>query len=94
MPHIRLTAGSCAYGAGAVLLSPRTMSSTHFGRPLLGAALLFLTALAGYRPALADQTVSTPEAPVVVIHSSSGLVTVTTGDDGDVRVVGGNNPTP
>jgi len=69
------------------------MSSTHFGRPLLGAALLFLTALAGYRPAVADQTVSTPEAPVVVIHSSSGLLTVTTGDDGDVRVVGGNNPT-
>ncbi|HYK53409.1 MAG TPA: DUF4097 family beta strand repeat-containing protein [Candidatus Eremiobacteraceae bacterium] len=69
------------------------MSCTRFGRPLLSAALLFLTALAGYRPALADQTVSTPDAPVVVIHSSAGLVTVTTGDDGYVRVVGGNNPT-
>lgn len=69
------------------------MSSTRFVRSLLSAALLVLAALAAFRPALADQIVSTPEAPVVVVHSSAGLVTVTTGDDGYVRIVGGNNPT-
>lgn len=69
------------------------MSIVRLARPLLSAALLSLTALAAYRPALADQTVQTPEAPVVVIHSTAGLVTVTRGDDGAVRVVGGNNPT-
>jgi len=69
------------------------MPIARLARPLLSAALLSLTALAAYRPALADQTVQTPQAPVVVIHSTAGLVTVTRGDDGSVRVVGGNNPT-
>src|SRR5579859_2293337 len=92
-PHIRFTAGSCARAAGAVRLTPRTMPIARLARPLLSAALLSLTALAAYRPALADQTVQTPQAPVVVIHSTAGLVTVTRGDDGSVRVVGGNNPT-
>jgi len=92
VPHIRFTAGSCTCGAAAVRLSPRIMPFARLARPLLSAAL-FLTALAICRPALADQTVQTPQAPVVVIHSSAGLVTVTRGDDGYVRVVGGDNPT-
>ena len=64
-------------------------------RPLLMSALLILAAVAASLPtrALADQIVSTPQAPVVVIHSSAGLVTVTRGDDAAVRVVGGDNPT-
>ena len=69
------------------------MPNARLARPPLVAALLLLTASAAGLPALADQTVSTPQAPVVVIHSTSGLVTVTRGDDNEVRVVGGDNPT-
>ena len=69
------------------------MRTVRLALPLLSAALLFLAASAACRPALADQIVQTPQAPVVVIHSTSGLVTVTRGDDGNVRVAGGNNPT-
>src|SRR5690348_14273397 len=84
MPHIRLTAGSCVRDAGAVRLIRRIMRTARLGRPLLSAALLFLAASAACRPALADQIVQAPQAPVVVIHSTSGLVTVTRGDDGYV----------
>lgn len=53
---------------------------------------LILAAGAAGSPAFADQIVQTPQAPVVVIHSTSGLVTVTRGDDGYVRVSGTGNP--
>lgn len=69
------------------------MPIARLARPTLVAALLLLTALAARLPARADQDVPTPQAPVVVIHSTSGLVTVTRGDDGAVRIVGGTNPT-
>jgi hypothetical protein len=54
------------------------------------ALTLLLTAAAIGLPAraLADQTIQTPQSPVVVIHSTSGLVTVTRGDVGSVRVTG------
>jgi hypothetical protein len=51
------------------------------------AGLCLALALAGL-PARADQVVQTPQAPVVVIRSASGLVTVVRGDPGAVRVVG------
>src|ERR1700724_1186724 len=57
-------------------------------RPLAIALTLLLTAAAIGRPARADQVVQTPQAPVVVIHSTSGLVTVTRGNAGSVRVAG------
>jgi putative adhesin len=54
------------------------------------ALTLLLTAAATGLPAraFADQAIQTPQAPVVVIHSTSGLVTVTRGDVGFVRVTG------
>jgi len=69
------------------------MPTTLRARPLLVAALLSLTAAAAGQPALADQTIATPDAPVVVIHSTSGLVTVARGEDGYVRIAGGASPT-
>ena len=62
-------------------------------RPLTITLTIFLAAAATGLPARADQTVQTPQAPVVVIHSTSGLVTVTRGDDGVVRVGGLGNAT-
>lgn len=69
------------------------MPIARIARPPVIAALVMLAASAASLPVLADQTVPAPQAPVIVIHSTSGLVTVTRGDDGYVRVVGGSNPT-
>ncbi len=52
-----------------------------------------IVALACGRPAIADQIVQTPQAPVIVIHSTSGLVTVQQGDDNVVRVSGSSGAT-
>ena len=93
-PQTGFTRISCACGADALRLSPPIMSSHFRLRPPLTAALLILAAAVRVSSrALADQVVSTPQAPVVVIHSSAGLVTVARGDDGAVRVVGGDGPT-
>ena len=60
--------------------------------PAIASIFIYLAAAAG-SPALADQTVQTPHAPLVVIHSASGLVTGVRGGDGSVQVAGGDNAT-
>ena len=70
------------------LTQPRAAQPHHLLALVAAAAALFLAL-----PARADQIVSTPQAPVVVIHSVSGLITVAHGDDGDVRVTGSPDAT-
>ncbi len=60
--------------------------------PTIASIFICLAAAAG-SPARADQTVQTPRAPLVVIHSVSGLVTVVHGAEGSVQVSGGANAT-
>jgi len=60
--------------------------------PAIASIVICLAAAAG-SPALADQTVQTPQAPLVVIHSVSGLVSVVHGVDGSVQISGGGNAT-
>lgn len=57
-------------------------------RALTTALSIFLAAAATGMPAFADQVVQTTTPPVVVIHSTSGLVSVMRGDIGSVRVSG------
>jgi len=59
-------------------------------RNLTAALIACLAAAATGLPARADQTVQTPKAPLVVIHSVSGLVTVVHGDNASVQVSGGS----
>jgi len=70
------------------------MHITHSARALAVSLALSLATAAGLPArASADQVIQTPQAPVIVIHSTGGLVTVTRGDGGAVRVIGAGNPT-
>ena len=68
------------------------MRPTHRGPAPLATIFLALLAAVGLArlPARADQSVAAPTAPVVVVRSASGTVTVLRGDNATVRVVGGS----
>ena len=70
-------------------MRPRAARLRHHIALLLAVAGVLCAVL----PARADQIVQTPQAPVVVVHSTSGLVTIARGDDGVVRVAGSSSAT-
>jgi putative adhesin len=58
--------------------------------PVIALLALLAAVAASFGQARADQSVQTPTAPIVVVRSTSGVVTILRGDDGDVRVSGGS----
>lgn len=78
-------------GHSGTLKMTTMLTSLRGARPpnlVLFALLALSAALANRTVARADQIIQTPQAPVVVIHSASGLVTVAAGEPGAVRVTG------
>ena len=64
------------------------MFNVAYAARSLGIAVSLFLATAAAAPTLADQEIQTPQAPVVVVRSTSGLVSVVRGDAGVVRVLG------
>jgi hypothetical protein len=81
-------------GRGSTLKMANMLTTSRGARPLTLAFLALMASVAATSTAArADQIVQTPEAPVVVIQSASGLVTVAPGDPGAVRVTGAGGVT-